>query len=147
MTKHAAPAPAPVLGGRASSVSLRAALAASSFVPYREAGSQPAAEAPSSAYASLESRCLDLAGTPGQRKAHPVCGWCALALRPEERARISEPGAEACVVCALKDGQAEAFTRPFCEFLTEHPTVFHAVAHFKEKLEKASYAEVRPVVG
>ena len=71
-----------------------------------------------------------------------MCGWCALALRPEERAHISEPGMRGCVVCAFKTAKAEAFTKPFCEFLTENPTVFHAVAHFAELLEEAGYKEV-----
>jgi len=143
MTKHTATALPLALGERTSTLSLRAALAASSFVPYREAGPQVPAEPQTPPSLTLESRLLQLAGTPHPHKAHPVCGWCALALRPDERSHISEPGMRRCVVCALKDGKAEAFTRPFCEFLTENPTVFHAVAHFGQKLGKAGYEEVR----
>jgi hypothetical protein len=36
----------------------------------------------------------------------------------------------------------EAYTRPFCEFLTENPTVFHAVAYFEEKLSQAGFKKV-----
>ncbi|KAK0670454.1 putative vacuolar aminopeptidase [Cercophora samala] len=36
----------------------------------------------------------------------------------------------------------EAFTKPYCEFMTENPTVFHAVGYFKEKLAKAGYKEL-----
>ena len=43
--------------------------------------------------------------------------------------------------CA-KDLKPEAFTKPYLEFMTENPTVFHAVGYFKEKLEKAGYKEV-----
>lgn len=41
-----------------------------------------------------------------------------------------------------KDLKPEAFTKPYLEFMTENPTVFHAVGYFKEKLEKAGYKEV-----
>lgn len=36
----------------------------------------------------------------------------------------------------------EAYTQPFCDFLTQNPTVFHAVAHFEEKLEKAGFTKL-----
>ena len=140
MTKRA---PSPALHERTSTISLRAALAASSFVPYRESGSHSTTDSKSSFPSSLESRCLQLAGPPRPpQRAHPVCGWCALALKPEERAHISEPGSQSCIVCAFKNAGPEVFSEPFCEFLTENPTVFHAVAHFIEKLEKAGYEEV-----
>ncbi len=36
----------------------------------------------------------------------------------------------------------EAYTQPFCDFLTENPTVFHAVKYFEKKLEKAGFKKV-----
>lgn len=36
----------------------------------------------------------------------------------------------------------EAYTQPFCEFLTENPTVFHAVDYFEKKLEKAGFKKL-----
>jgi hypothetical protein len=36
----------------------------------------------------------------------------------------------------------EAYTKPFCDFLTENPTVFHAVDYFEKKLEKAGFKKV-----
>lgn len=42
-----------------------------------------------------------------------------------------------------KDLRPGAFTKPYCDFMTENPTVFHAVGYFKEKLLKAGYEEVR----
>lgn len=36
----------------------------------------------------------------------------------------------------------EEFTKPFCEFLTENPTIFHSVDYFKKKLENVGYKEV-----
>lgn len=38
----------------------------------------------------------------------------------------------------------EAYTKPFCDFITENPTVFHAVDHFAKKLEKAGFKKVCP---
>ena len=35
------------------------------------------------------------------------------------------------------------YTQPFADFLTENPTVFHCVDHFKTKLSKAGFTEVR----
>jgi aminopeptidase I len=41
---------------------------------------------------------------------------------------------------ALKN--PEAYTQPFCDFLTENPTVWHAVTYFEKKLEKAGFKKV-----
>lgn len=43
---------------------------------------------------------------------------------------------------SAKDLRPEAFTKPYLEFMTENPTVFHAVDYFKQKLLKAGYKEV-----
>ena len=37
----------------------------------------------------------------------------------------------------------EAYCQPFCDFLTQNPTVFHAVDYFGTKLEKAGFKKVR----
>lgn len=36
----------------------------------------------------------------------------------------------------------EAYTQPFCDFLTENPTVWHAVSYFEGKLQKAGFQKV-----
>ncbi|KAG9229767.1 putative vacuolar aminopeptidase 1 [Amylocarpus encephaloides] len=36
----------------------------------------------------------------------------------------------------------EAYTKPFCDFLTENPTVWHAVDYFEKKLEKAGFSKL-----
>jgi len=43
-------------------------------------------------------------------------------------------------VCLVKP--AEEYAKPFCEFLTENPTVFHAVDYFKRKLKANGFREV-----
>lgn len=46
----------------------------------------------------------------------------------------------------VREGNAlkspEAYTQPFCDFLTENPTVWHAVDYFEKKLEKAGFKKV-----
>jgi aminopeptidase I len=37
----------------------------------------------------------------------------------------------------------EAYTEPFCNFLTENPTVWHAVDYFEEKLQKSGFKKAR----
>ncbi|AEO62709.1 uncharacterized protein THITE_2061958 [Thermothielavioides terrestris NRRL 8126] len=41
-----------------------------------------------------------------------------------------------------KDLRPEAFTKPYCDFMTENPTVFHVVDYFKQKLLKVGYTEL-----
>jgi hypothetical protein len=36
----------------------------------------------------------------------------------------------------------EAYTQPFCDFLTDNPTVWHTVNYFETKLEKAGFKKV-----
>ena len=36
----------------------------------------------------------------------------------------------------------EAYTQPFCDFLTENPTVWHAVQYFEKKLDAAGFKKV-----
>lgn len=36
----------------------------------------------------------------------------------------------------------EAYTKPFCDFLSENPTVFHAVDYFKNELHHAGFEQV-----
>ncbi|KAK4043451.1 peptidase M18 [Parachaetomium inaequale] len=43
---------------------------------------------------------------------------------------------------AAKDLDPEAFIKPYLDFMTENPTVFHAVGYFKEKLVKVGYKEL-----
>jgi aminopeptidase I len=48
---------------------------------------------------------------------------------------------------AARDIRPEDYTKPFCDFLQENPTVFHAVDYFKSKALKHGYTEVRHVAG
>jgi hypothetical protein len=59
-----------------------------------------------------------------------------LGLRIGRQSEHSKPSTSAA------DIKPEDFTKPFCDFLTENPTIFHTVDHFKNKLNKAGYKEV-----
>ena len=36
----------------------------------------------------------------------------------------------------------EAYTKPFCDFLTENPTIWHTVNYFERRLERAGFVKV-----
>ncbi|KAI1199964.1 aminopeptidase-like protein [Nemania serpens] len=48
----------------------------------------------------------------------------------------------ACSACAIMDSKPEAFTEPFCAFLRDSPTIFHAVDYFKTKMKSLGYKEL-----
>ena len=52
-------------------------------------------------------------------------------------------GLQRCVLCRLAESKPEAFTKPFCDFLQENPTIFHTVDYFKTKLNNQGFKEVR----
>ncbi|KAI1332155.1 aminopeptidase-like protein [Xylariaceae sp. FL0255] len=47
-----------------------------------------------------------------------------------------------CSVCMVRLSKPEAYTQPFCSFLQENPTIFHAVNYFKRKMEPLGYKEL-----
>jgi len=47
-----------------------------------------------------------------------------------------------CSACMVMDAKPQAFTKPFCAFLEDNPTVFHAVDYFKNKMRSLRYKEV-----
>jgi len=71
-----------------------------------------------------------------------VCLDCYQRLRQQELPFVALGLMESCRLCAFRAVKPEAFTKPFCEFLTENPTVFHTVGYTKSKLEAAGYTLV-----
>ena len=84
---------------------------------------------------------LELARTrlesQGQNMQDPSLALVGAAVE----AQGEEEEAEARPECLVKP--VEEYTKPFCEFLTENPTVFHAVDYFKRKLKENGFIEVR----
>lgn len=93
---------------------------------------------------SRESKCYIVADM--YRAAWPnnkACVDCVARLTREQRRRFVEaPSGQACIICDLKSTKPENFTKPFVDFLTENPTIFHAVEHFKGKLSAVGFTEV-----
>ncbi|KAB5575485.1 peptidase M18 [Coniochaeta sp. 2T2.1] len=73
-----------------------------------------------------------------------VCVSCYSQLTQRERLLVTLALTEKCRLCAFKEVKPEAFTKPYCEFMTENPTVFHTVGHAKSKLEAAGYKHLSP---
>lgn len=94
---------------------------------------------------SHESRCFILADLHrAARFDNDVCYSCYARLSSEQREHVVEQSPDrTCKICDLKVSKPEAFTKPFCEFLAENPTIFHTVVHFKEKLNAVGFTEVR----
>ncbi|KAG7126699.1 Transcription elongation factor S-II like protein [Verticillium longisporum] len=82
----------------------------------------------------------DMAGRSPQE--NPVCTPCFLTLRSVDHPHVRLSSAAECRLCAVSAGKPEAYTKPFCDFLTENPTIFHTVAHFKTKLADAGFKEL-----
>ncbi|GJC87872.1 vacuolar aminopeptidase 1 [Colletotrichum liriopes] len=105
---------------------------ASSTLPSYGSGTAPA------------SKPFLLADMHGRSPAeNPVCESCWNTLRYSEvrqTTRAAHPSA--CKLCAVTAGKPEAYTKPFVDFLSENPTIFHAVSYFKDKLAAAGFTEL-----
>ncbi|TDZ65199.1 Vacuolar aminopeptidase 1 [Colletotrichum trifolii] len=83
----------------------------------------------------------DMEGRPAA--SNPVCESCWNSLRYSEVKQTTyAPSATACKMCAVTEGKPEAYTQPFVDFLSENPTIFHAVVYFKKKLAAAGFTEL-----
>lgn len=93
---------------------------------------------------SREQRAYLVSGIESRPYAQrKVCPSCASALRDRQRQQVfCAAAAGECLLCAAAEGKPEAFTQAFCDFLTENPTVFHAVEYFEKKLQDAGFTEV-----
>lgn len=84
---------------------------------------------------TVEALCYELSGP--NRTA--ICHGCASNMNMFSL--YGGPQAN-CRICDIKTCKPEAFTAPFCHFLTENPTIFHAVDYFRGKLSRAGFTEV-----
>ena len=94
---------------------------------------------------SKASQCFLLADMDGRSvRDNRACTTCIAQLRPHEVSQINWhlDNDDDCRLCQVAATKPEAFTKPFCDFLTENPTVFHTVDYCKTKLHSAGYQEV-----
>ncbi|KAK2053387.1 aminopeptidase I zinc metalloprotease [Colletotrichum caudatum] len=113
-------------------------LSASTTLPSSARSAAPVPAAPS---ASKPFLLADMDGRPPVE--NPVCDACWNSLHYSEMKQTTRAvHPSACRLCAVAAGKPEAYTKPFVDFLAENPTIFHTVAHFKDKLAAAGFTEL-----
>ncbi|KAF9874984.1 aminopeptidase I zinc metalloprotease [Colletotrichum karsti] len=138
MTKHTPDS----LRSRVSSLSLRlqAMEAAEALSRSQSPAPSMATSTTLPAVASKPFLLADMDGRPAA--SNPVCESCWNALRYSEVKQTTRASPSACKLCAVSAGKPEAYTQPFVDFLSENPTIFHAVSYFKSKLAAAGFTEL-----
>ncbi|KAH7192182.1 aminopeptidase I zinc metalloprotease-domain-containing protein [Fusarium flagelliforme] len=131
-----------MLSARASSLSLRQqALSSSAMLNNNNA------PAPRSVEDKQSSKSFILSDMKGRdTRDNRVCASCIAKLAPEEVGQVNwhlEAG-QACRLCQVEKLEPEAFTKPFCDFLQENPTIFHTVEYFEKKLKELGYEHLSP---
>ncbi|KAK5993599.1 Vacuolar aminopeptidase 1 [Cladobotryum mycophilum] len=96
---------------------------------------------------SGRSKLFVLADMEGRSpRDNRACPSCITKLSPAEIGQVNWHLDEdhVCKLCQVAAVKPEAFTKPFCDFLQENPTVFHTVDYFKTKLGQSGYVELPP---
>ncbi|KAI1370883.1 aminopeptidase I zinc metalloprotease-domain-containing protein [Hypoxylon crocopeplum] len=140
MTRHTSD----FLRQRSSNLSLRSTAVAnassvsrlSSFVNPSEFESEPAMSDAEKAFIVGDlARCKSLALCDSCYRDIPDRHTDSLAFQlTDDRS--------SCSSCNVLLSKPEAFTEPFCKFLQESPTIFHAVGYFKDKMASLGYKEL-----
>ncbi|KAI2609245.1 aminopeptidase I zinc metalloprotease-domain-containing protein [Hypoxylon sp. NC1633] len=140
MTRHTSD----FLRQRSSNLSLRSLAAAnassasklSSFVNPSEFDEKPAMSKSEKAF---------IVGDLARSRSLTLCDPCFQGLpdRLSDRLvfRLTDDQSS-CSSCKVMLSKPEAYTEPFCKFLEENPTVFHAVGYFKDKMTALGYKEL-----
>ena len=88
---------------------------------------------------------------PNSHKAEMLRALAALNVATSESEATSLHGTriddedDVLRLCAIRESKPEAFTKSFCDFLTQNPTIFHAVDYFKTKLHRLGFEEVSAI--
>lgn len=145
------------LRARASNLSLRAASIANSVSSSVAAATAAAATSPMTTPTSTATDVVSMdspvdqpspemryyiagdVGREAQRRGLQICINCMVQLPYAVHKVVTK---DECAICSVGEARPEAFTKPFTDFLTENPTIFHAVDYFKGKLGAAGYTEV-----
>lgn len=106
-------------------------------------------------YSATSTPSSSRATEPSEISNAPSLDWacieCSKLTAPQKvavlrkRSSVGILSDDGCRFCGLAS-KPESFTKPFCDFLTENPTIFHAVGYFKEKLNAAGFTEVSKLV-
>ncbi|KAI1178407.1 aminopeptidase-like protein [Nemania sp. FL0916] len=133
---------------RSSNMSLRVAAAtpASALASSRLSSFANPAEFESTATPTMsEAEKAFVVGELGNRRSVSLCDSCYRDI-PEARTdslrlQLTDNRAS-CSVCSVMNSKPEVFTEPFCAFLRDNPTIFHAVDYFKAKMTSLGYKEL-----
>ncbi|KJZ74475.1 hypothetical protein HIM_06071 [Hirsutella minnesotensis 3608] len=114
----------------------------SSALPLRQPSTTtPTPTAP--AAAPSRSKLFTLADMDGRAaRTSEACVRCIAQLTPAEIGQTNWLLSDECRLCQVAACKPEAFTKPFCDFLQENPTVFHTVEYFKRKLSHSGFEEL-----
>ncbi|KAG6250407.1 hypothetical protein E4U23_001458 [Claviceps purpurea] len=126
-----------------------------SILSLRRQDSSPASPAPSASptaasmsASTTKSKAFVLADIEGRSlQGIRACSACAAKLAARYNLYVELGNfvvEESCHLCQIVQGKPEAFTKPFCDFLRENPTVFHAVDYFQTKLNDCGFEEISP---
>ncbi|PHH85435.1 hypothetical protein CDD83_416 [Cordyceps sp. RAO-2017] len=108
-----------------------------SALPLRHPAPAPAPSTPA------RSKTFVLADMDGRASQdNDACASCIAQLSPAEVGQVNWRMADDCRLCQVAACKPEAFTKPFCDFLRENPTVFHTVDYFKRKLAHRGFQEL-----
>ncbi|EXK97191.1 hypothetical protein FOQG_02470 [Fusarium oxysporum f. sp. raphani 54005] len=130
-----------MLSARASSLSLRQQALSSSATLNNNA------TAPQKTEPKQSSKNFIISDMKGRdTKDNRVCASCITKLASDEVGQVNwhlEAG-QACKLCQVEKMEPECFTKPFCDFLRENPTIFHTVDYFENKLKALGYEQLSP---
>ncbi|KAJ4201859.1 vacuolar aminopeptidase 1 [Fusarium falciforme] len=129
-----------MLSARASSLSLRQQALSSSTTLNNTATSTSSSPEP-----RQRSKNFVLADMEGRdTRDNRACSSCIAKLAPGEVGQVNWHLAEdqVCRLCQIAEIRPEAFTKPFCDFLQENPTIFHTVNYFEEKLKQLGFTQL-----
>ncbi|KAH6987744.1 aminopeptidase I zinc metalloprotease-domain-containing protein [Ilyonectria sp. MPI-CAGE-AT-0026] len=128
-----------MLSARASTLSLRQQALSSSLPTPSPVGTTLSPQSCS------PSRNFVLADMDGRdTRDNRACASCIAKLAPGEVGQVNWhlAGDQACRLCQVADIEPAAFTKPFCDFLQENPTIFHTVEYFTKKLNQLGFKEL-----
>ncbi|KAL2760386.1 hypothetical protein ACRALDRAFT_2039034 [Sodiomyces alcalophilus JCM 7366] len=131
------------LRARASNLSLRmqALSGPNSPAATPRPAKTPTAPRPNNKPIPTEFIIADMANRPASENL--ICAPCLSTIPPPNRPVIHHVvSTDTCRLCALRTGDPAAYTKPFCDFMTDNPTVFHTVAHFRAQLTDAGFEEL-----
>ncbi|KAI1768088.1 aminopeptidase I zinc metalloprotease-domain-containing protein [Hypoxylon sp. FL1150] len=141
MTRHTSD----FLRQRSSNLSLRGSAATHASSPSRLSSFANPSEFEEKKSAMSGAEKAYIVGDFARRASLTLCDTCYRDL-PEHltnshKLRLADDR-NSCSSCNIMSSKPEEFAEPFCKFLQENPTVFHAVGYFKDKMTALGYKEL-----